>query len=199
MTQKFPTIPWMEYFSTLLPSSITVTEEEMVVVNVPSFITDLEKLLEQTPKRVQANYVMWRAAATSVSYLNDEIRKRQLAYSTVISGRYLVAFINLITKADALKLCEIQLVFNHHRTVTGIEIDFAIDVSLYKNIQISGRTEREPRWKECVDIVSGSFSISVGALYVRKYFNEDAKKNAVEMVSNIRSEFKKILEQVSIF
>lgn len=48
-----------------------------------------------------------------------------------------------------------------------------------------------------MDIVSGSFSISVGALYVRKYFNEDAKKNAVEMVSNIRSEFKKILDQVS--
>lgn len=60
----------------------------------------------------------------------------------------------------------------------------------------SGRTEREPRWKECVDIVSGSFSISVGALYVRKYFKEDAKKNAVEMVSDIREEFMKILKQV---
>lgn len=88
LTQKFPSIPWMEYFSTLLPKSITVSENEMVIVNVPSFISELEKLLEQTPKRIQANYVMWRAAATSVSYLNDEIRKRQLAYSTVISGEF---------------------------------------------------------------------------------------------------------------
>ncbi|XP_058793347.1 neprilysin-2-like isoform X3 [Phymastichus coffea] len=144
LQQKFTTIPWMEYFNTILTPSATVTEDEMVIINVPSYITDLERLLEQTPKRVQANYVMWRAAARSVSYLTEEVRKRQLLYSTVVSGR----------------------------------------------------TEREPRWKECVDITSGSFSIAIGANYVRKYFNEDAKKNAVEMVSEIRQEFMKILQKV---
>lgn len=39
-------------------------------------------------------------------------------------------------------------------------------------------------------------SIAAGALYVRKYFNEDARKNAMEMVSDIRSEFMKILQNV---
>lgn len=144
LEKKFPSIPWFEYFNTILAPGITVTRDELVIVNVPSFITDLEKLLRLTPKRVQANYVMFRAAASSVSYLTDDIRKLQLAYTTVVSGK----------------------------------------------------TEREPRWKECVEIVSGSFSISVGALYVRKYFKEDAKKNAVEMVSDIRQEFMKILKTV---
>lgn len=50
-----------------------------------------------------------------------------------------------------------------------------------------------------MDIVSSIFSISVGSLYVRKYFNEDAKKTAVEMVTDIRHEFKKILETVSCY
>lgn len=49
---------------------------------------------------MQANYLLWRAAAASVSYLTESLRKRQLDYATVISGR----------------------------------------------------TEREPRWKECVGI-----------------------------------------------
>ncbi|XP_024943266.1 neprilysin-2 isoform X2 [Cephus cinctus] len=144
LTKTYNSVPWKEYFNNLLPSNVQVDENEVVIVNVPSFISDLEELLSQTPKRVQANYVMWRAAGASVSYLTEEIRKRQLAYSTALSGK----------------------------------------------------TEREARWKECVDIVSGSLSISVGALYVRKYFKEDAKKTAVEMVADIREEFTKILKKI---
>lgn len=96
------------------------------------------------PRRIQANYVIWRAAAASVSYLTEEMRKRQLEYST----------------------------------------------------ELSGRTEREPRWKECVDISSGSFSLAIGSLYVRRFFDENAKKNALEMVNGIREEMYKILSSV---
>lgn len=144
MQKKFPSIPWREYINTLLAPDNYVTEDEMIVVSVPSFITDLEALISRTPKRVQANYALWRAASTSISYLTEELRKRQLEYTTIVTGR----------------------------------------------------TEREARWKECIDIAAGSLNIASGALYVRKYFNEDAKKNALEMVGDIREEFIKILKQV---
>ncbi|XP_043263785.1 neprilysin-2 isoform X2 [Colletes gigas] len=144
LSKTYPSIPWKEYFNTILAPNVQVNDDEVVIVSVPSYIATLEKLLVSTPKRIQANYVMWRAAASSVSYLTEEIRKRQLQYSTALSGK----------------------------------------------------TEREPRWKECIDTVSGSLAISVGALYVRKYFKEDAKKNAVEMVADIREEFTKILKKV---
>ncbi|XP_057331668.1 neprilysin-2-like isoform X2 [Microplitis mediator] len=144
LSNKYPSIPWKEYFNRILKPHVQVDDNEITIVNVPSFISDFEQLMKSTPKRVQANYVMWRAVAASVSYLNDEIRKRQLEYSTALSGK----------------------------------------------------TERQPRWKECVNIVSSTLSISVGALYVRTYFNEDAKKNAVEMVSDIRNQFNKILKTV---
>ncbi|XP_012288606.1 neprilysin-2 isoform X3 [Orussus abietinus] len=144
LNRNYPSVPWQEYFNTLLAPTIQVNENELVIVNVPSYISDLERLLSITPKRIQANYMMWRATAASISYLTEEVRKRQLAYSTALSGR----------------------------------------------------TERESRWKECVDLVSGSLSISVGALYVRRYFNEDAKKNALEMVGDIRQQFTSILKTV---
>lgn len=41
-----------------------------------------------------------------------------------------------------------------------------------------------------------SLQISVGALYVRKHFQQDAKRTALEMVNGIRSEFEKILAEV---
>lgn len=61
---------------------------------------------------------------------------------------------------------------------------------------LSGRQEQEARWKECVDIASGSLGISVGSLYVRKHFKEDSKQNAMEMVTNIRGVFDEILDTV---
>ena len=145
LSRNYSSIPWKEYFNTILKPNAEVDEKEIVIVNVPSFFKEFEKLMAQTPKRVQANYVMWRAAAASVSYLSDDIRRRQLKYST----------------------------------------------------EVSGKAEREARWKECIDITSSSLGISIGALYVRKYFNEEAKKSAIEMVVNIRQEFQKILKTVS--
>ncbi|GLH05802.1 Neprilysin-2 [Gryllus bimaculatus] len=144
MQTKFPSVPWLQYFNNILLRDIEISNNEPIVVTVPSFIKGLEKLLSTTPKRVQANYVMWRAAGATITYLTEQARKRQLNFFTVLSGK----------------------------------------------------TEREQRWKECIDIVAGGLSISVGSLYVQKYFNEDAKKNAMEMVQNIRAEFKKILQTV---
>lgn len=61
---------------------------------------------------------------------------------------------------------------------------------------LSGRQEQEARWKECVDISSGSLAISVGSLYVRKHFKQDSKAIALEMVNNIRGVFSQILDGV---
>lgn len=41
-----------------------------------------------------------------------------------------------------------------------------------------------------------SLPIASGALYVRKYFNEEARQNAIEMVADIRAEFQDILKKV---
>ncbi|KAI5709268.1 hypothetical protein M8J76_014310 [Diaphorina citri] len=61
---------------------------------------------------------------------------------------------------------------------------------------VSGVSEQQARWKECVGTVGGSFSLAIGSLYVRKYFKEAAKSNAVEMVQLIREEMYKILSSV---
>lgn len=144
LKKNYSTIPWKEYFVKLLPLSDAILEDEVVIVGDPNYIASLEKLMEITPKRVQANYVMWRIVADSVSYLNRDMRARELAYMAVLKGV----------------------------------------------------TERKPRWKECIDAVSGPLSLSVGAMYVRSYFNEDAKVNAVNTIMDIRKQLVKILRQV---
>lgn len=145
MQEKYPYVQWLDYFNIILkPTGLQVTDSEVISVSVPSFFAKLGDVLDKTPKRVIANYVMWRITGFSSFFLTEELRKRQLQYSTAISGKQ----------------------------------------------------EQEPRWKECIDIASGSLPISVGALYIRKHFHEDSRAAAMEMVKDIKIEFEKILNHV---
>ena len=57
--------------------------------------------------------------------------------------------------------------------------------------------EMKPRWKECVDLTMESLEISVGSLYVQRYFKEESKAMTIEMVNNILSAFGDILNDVT--
>ena len=83
-----PNTPWMEYLNKLLSKDIVqVTEEEVIIVDVPNYVRALGSLLRVTPARVQANYLMWRAAASSFSYLNNQAEQIRLRFSTAVSGK----------------------------------------------------------------------------------------------------------------
>ncbi|KAF5272766.1 hypothetical protein FQA39_LY07793 [Lamprigera yunnana] len=61
------------------------------------------------------------------------------------------------------------------------------------NQVLSGVEEIPPRWKQCVIEVNARMNVAMSALYVRRYFNEDSKKNVVEMIDNLQCTFVKIL------
>ena len=143
LANRYSSIAWEEWFAALLPSTTVLTENEPVMLIVPSYITKLEKLLAATPKRTVANYMFWRLVDSSVLYLNEKMRKRSFFWSSVL-----------------------------------------------------GQTKRQARWKECVTKVTTSLPISTGALYVKSYFNEEAKRNAVEVTVNVMNEFKKLVKEV---
>lgn len=51
MQAKYPSIPWMEYINNLLPSQIQITNNEVIINSVPTYVKELENLLANTPKR----------------------------------------------------------------------------------------------------------------------------------------------------
>ncbi|XP_061716909.1 neprilysin-2-like [Cydia pomonella] len=128
----------------MLKPHAEVDDNEIINVDVPSYTSEFEKLINITPNRVQANYVMWRAVSSTVEYLNDRIRDRQLKY--------------LMTQ--------------------------------------KGQTKRESQPIECIISVAEKLPVAIGALYVRNYVSKDVKKNAVQMISDIQNQFKKILQTV---
>ena len=56
---------------------------------------------------------------------------------------------------------------------------------------LSGQSIQQPRDKQMVRRVDQQIGFALGQLYVKRYFNEDAKKRALELVNN----FQKVLEE----
>lgn len=63
-------------------------------------------------------------------------------------------------------------------------------------MELIGQQTEEPRWKECIDLVTSKFQIATAALYVRKHFSQESKKVALEMVNLIKDEFEGILTKI---
>lgn len=62
---------------------------------------------------------------------------------------------------------------------------------------LTGKQEYEPRWIECMNLVSTRLPIATGALYVRKYFKQNSKDILLDMIELIKKEFGEILKNAS--
>lgn len=85
LTDMAPQIDWMKYFNGLLNDKIT--EDEPIIVGVPSFVVKFADLITNTEKRTVANYMMWRVVGQSVSILSKQWRTLAQEYTAVITGK----------------------------------------------------------------------------------------------------------------
>ena len=53
LTELDPSTPWLEYINKVLTTGINVvTGDEMIIVDVPSYVREMSQLLAATPARV---------------------------------------------------------------------------------------------------------------------------------------------------
>ncbi len=62
---------------------------------------------------------------------------------------------------------------------------------------ISGQSEQQSRSKRMVRNVDRQIGFALGQLYVKRYFNEDAKKRALELVNNFQSALEVRIENLA--
>lgn len=63
-----------------------IDKNEVIMITSKEVLMNIHKLLTSTPKRVIANYLMWRMALSTSSLLSDDIRQRRLEYTSVLTG-----------------------------------------------------------------------------------------------------------------
>ncbi|CAH1774945.1 unnamed protein product [Owenia fusiformis] len=84
LSQKMPKFDWLLYINSMMPYPLT--EEEEVVVYAPSYLSDLVALINITPRRTVANYVMWRTAMGLIPEMTEKYRSEIREYSKVLQG-----------------------------------------------------------------------------------------------------------------
>ncbi|CAD6233806.1 GSCOCG00007301001-RA-CDS, partial [Cotesia congregata] len=70
LKSKWPGIQWMDLFKQLFPDFVIDLATPVQVKN-PNYVTKLEQELSQTPKRVQANYAVWKVVQVSIHYIKS--------------------------------------------------------------------------------------------------------------------------------
>jgi len=141
--QRFPGVNWLDFIQRSLPESVTVGEDEVVIVSVPHHLTNLLNLMKNTDTRILANYLLWRASSSVIPYLSDSARDVQFQFTS----------------------------------------------------KVSGQSEKPPKWRECVGLTTSTLAHAVGSLYVKQYFNEDARTQAIKMFQDIHDSFISLLTE----
>lgn len=60
---------------------------------------------------------------------------------------------------------------------------------------MTGQQTKSPRWKECALGPTNLLPLAAGALYVREHFDSTDKKEALEMIANLREAFKELVKE----
>ncbi|XP_057334640.1 neprilysin-2-like isoform X2 [Microplitis mediator] len=81
LNKKFPLVNWHKLIdSVILRNLKTPVKISEITLIEPSTLSDFIKLLEKTPKRVQANYALWKVIQSAISYLTEEYRELKREY-----------------------------------------------------------------------------------------------------------------------
>ncbi|XP_050068473.1 neprilysin-4 [Anopheles maculipalpis] len=60
-----------------------------------------------------------------------------------------------------------------------------------------GRERNPPRWKNCVTQVNANMGMAVGAMFVRRYFDENSKRDTLTMTHELQEAFRELLDRTS--
>lgn len=87
LQEKYPYMNWHAFINSILPSGMSVGEDESVVVTATTFFTALGDLLQRTPKRTVANYLIWRISLFAAKFMTAEQRAGRIKFLAAITGQ----------------------------------------------------------------------------------------------------------------
>ncbi|XP_043277627.1 neprilysin-2-like [Venturia canescens] len=110
--RRYRSVPWMEYITQSLPSDMSVTPDEIILVDDPEYYVKLEALMCKTSKRVQANYVLSKIAIRNAVYSSEKLRKKVYEYLSLKR--------DVSLDRNRTKWCTNQLMTNLDLAISGV-------------------------------------------------------------------------------
>ncbi|KAG5672327.1 hypothetical protein PVAND_002461 [Polypedilum vanderplanki] len=87
LQQNFPFNNWLIFLNSLMPNETQFTLDDVIDDCQYNFLNRLGVKLRKTSKEVLANYMMWRVAFNSASFLNQSIKNRFSKFISTFTGQ----------------------------------------------------------------------------------------------------------------
>ncbi|MDT0554836.1 M13 family metallopeptidase [Patiriisocius hiemis] len=129
----------------------------------------------------------WQVMLNTLGAKTDSINVRQPAYYDTLDR--LLAEIPL---QDWKLYLQANSISSHDGILSKPFQDAAFEYSKV----VSGQSVQQSRAKQMVRRVDGQIGFALGQLYVKRYFNEDAKKRALDLVNNFQKTLEKRIENL---
>jgi neprilysin len=163
-------------------ANITSSPEERSNVSILYKRTTLEQLHNEIPQ------IDWQRYLQIV--LERPIQMSEVV--VIFANDYMENLVKLISKSDSKTIANYLLWrFVRHR-VNNLDDRFLEAKQKFYYV-LFGREKSPPRWKNCVNQVNSNLGMAVGAMFVRKYFDENSKKDTLTMTHELQQAFREIL------
>ncbi|KAJ8021701.1 Membrane metallo-endopeptidase-like 1 [Holothuria leucospilota] len=86
LTALTPSFSWLQYFREMFGPDVEIDGTEMVVCHAMPFLEGFQRLIETTPKRTLANYVLWHLVFHTIPMLGKKQREYVLKFNAVKYG-----------------------------------------------------------------------------------------------------------------
>jgi putative endopeptidase len=129
--------------------------------------------------RTQPN-IAWDTLLGNLNAMTDSIDMAQPAYYDQLNG-----LLKSIGVNDWKIYLEAATLRNYAQSLSKPFVDAAFEFTKV----LSGQAVQKPRAQIMTDEVDGRLGQALGQLYVKRYFNEDAKKRVLALVNNLQKSF----------
>ncbi|XP_057321245.1 neprilysin-2-like [Microplitis mediator] len=100
LQKQWPSIEWKRFVDKTLIPFVDANEKPILTVWNSTTLTELTQLMKKTPKRVQANYAIWKIVQYSAPYLTEEFREAHKTFHEQ------VGYVGIPADDDCLELAK---------------------------------------------------------------------------------------------
>ncbi|XP_018913076.2 neprilysin-4 isoform X1 [Bemisia tabaci] len=185
------------------PDNVTAQADEII-----SFEIDLAEITSAPDERRNVSELYRRLSVAELSSLVPEIDwQRYLSIVlnrpcnasepvVIFALRYVQDLVVLLAKTPPRTISNYLLWrFVRHR-VNNLDDRFQ-EVKQRFYFILFGREKAPPRWKNCVAQVNSNMGMALGAMFVKRYFDENSKDDTLVMTKEIQQAFQEILNETT--
>ena len=147
---------------------------------------NFNKVAVQSINKTQPN-IGWLTLLAGVGATTDSIDMAQPAYYDKL---------NQLLKSIPLHEWKIYLKANTLENYANVLSQPFVDASFQFNKELSGQAVQKTRRQIMTENVDAYLGQALGQLYVKRYFNEDAKKRVLALVNNLQKAFEHRIDQL---